>query len=110
MTKMTEDQFIARKKRLVSAARSLVAGQQGITVASNHVLGCLYGLGDEWVERYYEFKEYRNALPSDIPIGSERLLWEFNKLLELDPVLANLEFKYRSRLMRRCCEIITNYC
>ncbi len=42
---MTPEQKTARLKRLVSAARSLVTGQKGITLAANHVLRCLYDFG-----------------------------------------------------------------
>ncbi|EKL0034378.1 hypothetical protein PP666_004518 [Vibrio vulnificus] len=55
---MTPEQKTARLKRLVSAARSLVTGQQGITLAANHVLRCLYDLGDDWVERYPIYTEF----------------------------------------------------
>jgi hypothetical protein len=107
---MTPEQEIARKKRLVSASRSLVAGQQGLTIASNRILSCLYDLGDEWVDKHSVFKEYRNALPMEVPVGTERLHWSFDKLLELDPILADLEYRFRAKLMAECCNIITKYC
>lgn len=106
---MTPEQKIARTKKLVSAARSLVTGQQGITVASNHILGCLQDLGDDWVATHPVFMEYRNILPLEVPIGTERLQWHFDKLLELDPILGELESKYRSRLMEESCTIIKKY-
>ncbi|EMY6776883.1 TPA: hypothetical protein ACVOYQ_004087 [Vibrio alginolyticus] len=96
---MTSEQKTARLKRLVSAARSLVTGQQGITLAANRVLRCLYDLGDDWVERHPIYAEFRRALPAEVPISTERLLWHFDKVLELDPLLAKVEYKFRAKLM-----------
>lgn len=106
---MTPEQEIARRARLVSAARSLLTGQQGLVFASNGILRCLYSLGDEWVNRHSVFYDFRNALPSEVPVGSERLLWNQAKLLELDPILADVEYRYRPSLMAESCKIIKNY-
>ncbi len=106
---MTPEQETARLKRLVSAARCLVTGQQGITVASNHLLSCLYDLGDDWVTNHPIYAEFRNALPTEVPIGTERLLWNYEKVLELDPLLAKIEGKYRTKLMRESFVIIEKY-
>lgn len=66
-------------------------------------------LGDEWVDKYPIFKEYYRALPIELPIGSERLLWNLDKLLNLDPELAQLEYNYRAKLFKTCCTIIKNH-
>ncbi|EGR1985732.1 TPA: hypothetical protein GRI96_24845 [Vibrio parahaemolyticus] len=101
---MTPEQKTARLKRLVSAAISLVTGQQGI-----HVLRCLYDLGDDWVERYPIYTEFRSALPAEVPISTERLLWHFDKVLELDPLLAKVEYNFRAKLMSESFLIIEKY-
>ncbi len=106
---MTPEQEEARKKKLVSAARNLISGQQGITVASIRILGCLHYLGIEWVNSYSVFKEYKSSLPLEIPIGTERLNWHFDELLKLDPILGDLEANYRHKLMSEACVIVTKY-
>ncbi|WP_261844368.1 hypothetical protein [Aliamphritea ceti] len=106
---MTPEQKVARLKRLVSAARSFVAGQQGITTGVNHILACLYNLGDEWVEKYPVFSDFRQAIPAELPIGSERLLWNLERIIELDPILAKIEQEYRAKLMNECCGLIGKY-
>ncbi|GAA5446263.1 hypothetical protein Misp06_04480 [Microbulbifer sp. NBRC 101763] len=106
---LTIEQEIARTKKLVSAAKSVVSGQVGITIGSKSVSNKLYWLGPEWEERYPIFKEFHSALPLDIPVGVERLEWNPDLLLELDPVLAEIEFKFRPRILEACIAIIKQH-
>ena len=105
---MTPEQLTARKKRLTSAARCFIVGDKGIALGGRHILSSLRYLGDEWVSEYPIFEEFSSALPIDLPVGPERLEWNPEKLLALDPILADLEAKYRSRLMKESFRIIQN--
>uniref|UniRef100_UPI001377047B hypothetical protein n=2 Tax=Vibrionaceae TaxID=641 RepID=UPI001377047B len=66
-------------------------------------------LGDDWVERYPIYTEFRSALPAEVPISTERLLWHFDKVLELDPLLAKVEYNFRAKLMSESFLIIEKY-
>lgn len=106
---ITEKQSIARKKKLVSSAKAMISGQVGITVGAMAVANKLRQLGEEWSKAYPIFKVYYSELPMDLPIGSERLNWNIEKLLALDPELAQLEFKYRAKLFEACATIINKH-
>lgn len=106
---ITKEQEVARIKKLVSSAKAMISGQVGITVGALAISNKLGWLGEEWNEKYPIFKKYYSALPTELPIGSDRLNWNLEKLLELDPELANFEFKYRSELFKACANIINQH-
>lgn len=106
---VTHEQKIARIKRLVSAARAVVSGQVGFTVGAFTISNKLFWLGRDWEEKYNVFKEYRSALPLELPVGTERLKWNLDRILEFDPVLAKIEYQYRSRILEACVEIIKQH-
>lgn len=106
---MTDEQKIARTKRLVSAARAVISGQVGITVGTFAISNKLYWLGRDWEEKYNIFKEYRSVLPLELPVGAERLKWNLDRILEFDPILAKIEYQYRSRILETCVEIIKKH-
>ena len=105
---LTSEQKIARTKRLVSAARSVFSGHVGITWGANAIYNKLRWLGDDWVNQYDIFEEYV-TLPTIVPSGSLRLLWNPDKVLEVDAKEAKRELKYRQRIMMACAEIIKNH-
>lgn len=106
---ITEEQSTSRKKKLVSSAKAMISGQVGITVGAMAIANKLRWLGDDWREEYPIFKEYYGSLPVDLPIGSERLNWNLDKLLELDPELAQIELTYRAKLFEACATIIKKH-
>lgn len=107
--KITDEQEASRTNKLVSAAKAMISGQVGVTVGSMTIKNKLIWLGTDWEERYPIFNEYFKELPLDIPIGSERLNWNLEKLLELDPQLAKLEYEYRAKLFKSCADIIEQH-
>ncbi|EKL0034379.1 hypothetical protein PP666_004519 [Vibrio vulnificus] len=48
-------------------------------------------------------------MPAEVPISTERLLWHFDKVLELDPLLAKVEYNFRAKLMSESFLIIEKY-
>ena len=106
---MTPEQEKARKKKLVSAARGIVSGQIGITVDCRRIESCLYHLGENWGKEHPVFSNYLQQFPLNMPVGSGRLLWNLDKVLETDPALAQLEFDARKQIMEACVDIIKSY-
>src|SRR5690606_19953009 len=106
---MTPEQEQARKNKLVSAAKGVVSGQVGITVGCHRIENCLYHLGEKWQKENPMFSSYLQQFPMDMPIGSERLLWSLDKILETDSVLAQIEFNARQQIMEACVAIIKNH-
>ena len=107
--KMTKEQEISRIKKLVSTAKSIVTGQVGLTIGSFTLSNKLSCLGNDWEAKFPVFNEYRSVLPLDIPVGTERLTWKLEKILEVDPILAKIENKHRSEILEACVNIIKEY-
>ncbi|GLQ32870.1 hypothetical protein [Litoribrevibacter albus] len=106
---MTPEQEKARTKKLVSSAKAIISGQVGITVGSNKVLGKLGWLGKNWEDKFPVFREYYDSLPVNMPVGTERLYWNLDKVLETDPKLLELESKFRAKILEACVKIIRDY-
>lgn len=107
--KLPPEQQISRTQKLVSAARSVLSGQVGMTVGVQTLSNKLDLLGNDWEYRYRLFNKYLSTLPLDIPVGTERLHWNHEKLLKTDRKLAKFEFKWRAKIMAKCAEIIKNH-
>ena len=106
---MTPEQEKARTKKLVSSAKTIISGQVGITVGSNKLLGKLQWLGKDWEDKFPIFREYYDSQPVNIPVGTERLYWNPDKVLETDLQLSQLESKFRPKILEACVIIIKDY-
>lgn len=106
---MTPEQKLARTKKLVSAAKALLSLQTGIAVGAQRIMNCLYLLGPEFEDKHKVFGKFIQAIPSDIPIGSVRLLWNYDPMLKTDKGLAEVENKFRESLLSECVAIIRAY-
>jgi hypothetical protein len=102
------EQKIARTKRLVAAARSVFSGETGISTGADIIHNKLCRLGEDWINRYDIFEKYV-TLPTIVPSGSLRLLWNPDRVLDVDAKLAKRELKYRRKIMEACVEIIKNH-
>lgn len=105
---MTPEQQKAREKKLVSAARSVLSLQTGISVGCIRITKILYWLGVNHKDEYPIFEKFLNDTVG-IPIGNERLEWETKALLKEDKKLALIENKYRNSILTACTEIISEY-
>jgi hypothetical protein len=106
---MTPEQELARRRRLVSAAKALLSLQVGIAVGAIRVIGALRRLGRPYEEFHPIFSTFIDSIPCSIPLGGARLLWNPARMLEMDELLAPLEAKYRRMLMEECIRIIDIY-
>ncbi|MES2322294.1 MAG: hypothetical protein V4633_08540 [Pseudomonadota bacterium] len=96
-------------KQLVSAARTMISMQVGLSVGALRVVGMLRELGEPYETRHGVFAEFMMAIPADIPVGTARLYWTPQALLDRDAVLAAIEARFRKRLLEECFEIIRMY-
>lgn len=106
---MTPEQRVARIKKLVSAAKALLSLQVGLAVGAQRIDRILRWLEPEIQSNHQIFSEFISAIPAGLPLGSARLLWEPNKLLENDPILSKIENKYRAPILQECLNIIQIY-
>jgi len=106
---MTPEQELARRRKLVSAAKALLSLQVGIAVGAMRVEGVLRWLGRPYEESHSIFSKFIDSIPRSIPLGGARLRWNPERMLELDEVLAPIEAKYRRMLMEECIRIIDIY-
>src|SRR5437899_7059558 len=106
---MTPERRIATTKRLVSAARAVLSTQVGIGIGCIRINKILIWLGPEVQSEFPVFAEFIDSVPGSVPIGNERLHWSSKALLEIDPKLAAVESRYRSRVLEACVDIIAAY-
>lgn len=99
----------ALRKKLASAARAMLSQQVGLSVGALRIVKCLAWLGAEAEQRHPLFRQFLDAIPLDIPLGSARLLWNPEVMLQTDQRLAPIESQHRERLFRECIEIIRIY-
>ena len=103
---VTPDQEIARKRKLVSAARALLSLQVGLVTGSLRISKLLYSLPPHIRDRHPSFDEMLNAIPRDLPLGSARIQWAHGPLIDSDRRLAVYENRFREQIMRECVAII----
>lgn len=106
---LPSEQIKARLKRVVSAAKSVLSGQVGLTVGCFSVRNRIYQVDRQLLLQFPVFEEYCSRLPNEIPVGSERLHWNLAVVLSTDPQLAEFEFQYRSKILKACVQIIERY-
>ena len=106
---MTLEQKIARTKKLVSAARALLSLQVGLAVGAKRVADALYHLDPEMRGKHTVFSAFYDAIPADIPLGNVRLLWQSDAMIRTDAQLAEIESRYREKLLSECAVIIRTY-
>lgn len=105
---MTPEQEVAKRKQLVSAARSLLSLQAGFGVGCTRINRVLYWLGREHQSAFPVFGEFLQAT-LNYPIGHERLMWDHEALLEKDRGLALIESEFRGAILKSCSQIIAMY-
>lgn len=99
----------ACKKRLVAAARAMLSMQVGLSVGAFRIIGILLELGEPYETGHFVFAEFAQSIPTVVPIGTARLYWAPQQLLEKDAVLAEVEARFRQRLLEGCIDIIARY-
>jgi hypothetical protein len=105
---MTPEQEVARKRRLVSAAKALLSLQVGIGVGCVRINKILHWLLLQDDPRYQVFWQFIVATRS-LPLGNERLHWAHSALLECDAKLATIEADFRPKILSTCIDIIDTY-
>lgn len=106
---MDAAQELARKRRLVSAARALITQESGFSFGARRIWKALHHLGDEYTRQFPVFNEFLQAIPTATPLGELRLLCTEEFLLQSDAVLAKVELKFRALLLEECHAVIAAY-
>lgn len=96
-------------KRLVSAARTMISMQVGLSVGAVRLAGILRELGECHETRHAVVAEFLAAIPSDVPVGTARLYCTPQVLLERDAVLGAVEARFRRRLLQECMDMVRLY-
>lgn len=97
-------------KKLVSNARAIISNQVALPLGIHKLLKIVY-----WINQVEPLpidltlvNEYYGQI-LNYPLGSDRLLWERMKLLQLDAELEEINRRYREDLLLKCFEIIDSY-
>jgi hypothetical protein len=106
---MTPEQQIARRKKVASAARALIAGELGLVPASIQIQRALNSLGEEKPSAYKTFGQFFKAIPPEMPLGAARLHWQIDRLIEHDLHLAQIENEFRPALLRAATELLKEF-
>jgi len=106
---MTPQQELARRERLVAAARAMLSMQVGLATGAFRLERVLGSLGEPYQSQHSVFRRFTGAIPADIPVGSARLHWVPALLLATDTKLAKIEDKFRASLLEECIAIIQAY-
>jgi hypothetical protein len=101
------DSHYARLKELVSAARAVVTYQVGLPHGATRLSRIGHGMPDH-VPQLDTIMRYTDAI-RELPIGSERLLWERSALRRLDIQLESINQQYRDALFAACFDLIDHY-
>lgn len=107
---MTPEQEVARRKRVVAAARSLLSLEFGLAHGAKRVRDLLCHLGHDVPRLFPALDEFLNAIPRDVPLGELRLLCQEPLLLSSDATLAAVEDKHRRAVLLECLSVIRAYC
>lgn len=97
--------------KLVANARAIISNQIGLPLGVLkmrkfiHWIDNIKPLLDTDLEIFSSY--YLNM--DDLPIGTERLLWNIEKLIEFEEEFDQLNKLFRADILRKCAEIINKY-
>jgi hypothetical protein len=106
---MTPEQEVARKRRVVSAARALLSLETGLVTGASRLRYALRYLGDEHEARFPAFGRFLDAIPIPTPLGDLRLACAEEYLLRTDAELAVVESTFRASIMRECLAVLNEF-
>jgi hypothetical protein len=106
---MTPEQEIARRKKLVKAARATLSMEFGLSFGADRIRAALLNLGGTYEQQHPVFQAFIHDIPADIPFGRVRLLWNPVTMLATDDKLASIEAKYRRKVLDECVKLIAQY-
>ena len=106
---MTPEQEVARKRRVVSAARRLLSLEAGLVTGASRLRYALRYLGDEHEQRFPTFGRFLDAIPGPTPLGELRLVCAEEFLLRTDAQLAAVEAMFREPIMRECLAVLNEF-
>ena len=100
---------LQNQKRLVSAARAIIAHEIALPLGCRRTAKVLHWLNDPAIT-YPVFEAFVAATKSsNLPIGSDRLYWNKDKLRERDVVLNEFTNQYREQVVSACWEILERF-
>ena len=97
--------------KMVSNARAIISNQVAIPLGVYKMNPII-----SWLEPYSEtddvdlsiFRDY-DLKVHDLPIGTERLQWNIEKLIEFEKKFDETNRKFKADILRKCREIIDTY-
>lgn len=110
------DQFDQNKrnsdiKKLVSNAKAVLSHQRAIPLGCQTMTKILYWINQTGPITEIDlsvFSKYDNEV-DDLPIGTERLSYNKDYLIEQDIDLDIITMRYKTQIIEKCFEIIKNY-
>jgi hypothetical protein len=106
---MTPEQEIARRKKLVKAARATLSTEFGLSFGADRIRRALFNLGETYEKQHPVFDAFIHDIPEEIPFGRTRLLWNPAAMLATDNKLASIEAHYRREVLDECVKLIAQY-
>lgn len=107
---MTPDQKRSRSAKVLSAARAIVAQQVGLAVGVRQLQSSVSLLDQQWqfgfAQRFPVFEEFVRAIPPALPLGTARLHWHPESLLECEPLLMAIEMQFREDILCATLQLI----
>ena len=95
-------------KKVVSAARAILADQIGLSAGCQRLYRALSWLAPYETNLPTVTDEYMKAVVG-LPIGSERLRWDREALRQKDIVLESVNQNFRSRILETCWVLIDRF-
>ena len=97
-------------KNLVSNAIAIISNQIALPLGVQKMKKIAY-----WIEQieplqhdFQVFYSYDKST-NDLPLGTERLNWNIEKLIELEVGIEKADMKYKYEILRNCKNIIDKY-
>lgn len=98
------------ERKLVAAARAILTNDVALPQGVWRLARVLHGLAPLEEVAYPAVDEYVAALRKlEVPLGTDRLRWNRDRLAERDGKLWRVTEKHRPRLVRTCWEILDRY-
>ena len=97
-------------KKLVSNARAIISNQIALPLGVQTMNKVTY-----WIEQIeplqHDFQVFHSYDKStnDLPLGTDRLNWNIEKLIELESRFEQAGAKYKYEILRNCKSIIDKY-
>src|SRR5579863_3893530 len=95
-------------RKVVSAARAIVACQIGLSVGCQRLQRALDRLSPYESDLPATFDEYMKAV-AGLPLGTERLHWDRASLREKDAIIGSVNRRFHDQIMETCWALMDRF-